>query len=877
VVRNLLRQLYGRIRYRRFDADLTEEIEFHRAMKQREWERAGLTPADARLMSRRDMGNITRARESAREVWIASWFDSLVQDIRYAFRSLRSQPGFTIAACSALVLGIGLNTSLFTLFNAVALRPWAVADPGRVVSAQYVHSSPSGRGTSGFGIAEYRFLREHATTFSGLIAWRQGGARLDHDEIDRQTRFAFVSANYFDVLGVRLQQGRGFLAEEDRVGTPQAVAVIGYRFWVRYFAGEPVIGRTFHVDQVPFTIVGVAPPGFDGTEPPNTQNFWVPLASLQLLSGDPAEAVDLLMNPSHCCSRLAGRLAPDVTRERARAELEVLSRQYRVQWNDRMWNDRSRNVVLSGTALLAQPGVKTELVAVIALAFTAVALVLLLACANVGNLLLARALARQREFVIRLSLGASRRRVVRQLLTEGLMLSCCAGAISLLVAYGLPALVLRAAVKDQIPSDIAPDARVVVFTLAIAALACLLFSLVPALNVTRGAMEALVARREVTRSGRRLRSALLAAQLGLSVIPLTGASLLVRGVQHALTENPGFQVDGVFVASLVFPARAYDETRARVFVAALYAALKADLGVGAVALTNTIPLGNARNMTGFRLPGEDEKRSRIIQVESVSPEYFAVLNIPVAAGRHLDATDRPSGAITINEAMARRYWPDASPIGETIVFGNRQREIVGVVRDARTTGLEAVEPVYYELTAGGASTRVLLRSQTSDPLPRVQAIVSGLDSRVSVLARPLGSYRDQSLEPARVMAVTAGVIGLLALALASVGVFGVFSYVVHERTREIGIRLAIGARASHVVSLVLRSTAWATLGGLVSGVLGSFVVSRLLTRQLYGISPVDPAAYAFVGVVLTVAAVLATWLPVRRATEVDPVMALRVD
>lgn len=875
-MRSLLRRLRARIRYRRFNADLAEEIEFHRAIKQREGERAGLTPAEARLMSHRDMGNVTLARETSRGVWIAPWLDGLSQDVRYAFRSLRRQPGFTLAACTALVLGIGLNTSLFTFFNAVALRPWSVADPGSVVTAHYVHSSASGRSTGGFGIAEYRYLRDHARTFSGLIAWRPSGARLGHEEIERRTPFFFVSGNYFDVLGVRMMYGRGFLPDEDRVGSPQARAIISHRLWERHFAGDPaVIGRIFRIDDVPFTVVGVTPPAFDGTDPPNIQSFWLPLASVQLLSADPTWAFSFLTSPSHCCSRVAGRLAPGVTREQARAELEVLSRQFRTQWKDH--GRGSDPLVLSGTPLLAQPGVKAELVPILALMFTAVMLVLLLACANVGNLLLARALARGREFAIRLSLGASRRRVVRQLLTEGFMLSCCAGLIALLVAYVLPALIVRAAITDEVPSGIAPDARVLVFTFGIAALACLLFALAPALKVTQAAMETLVARREVTRTGRRMRSALLAAQLALSVILLASAGLLVRGVQQAQTRDPGFQVDGVFVVSLAFPGRAYDQARGRAFVSELYTALNADDRFGSVALTNTVPLGSARNMTGFRLPGEDEKQSRMIQVESVSPEYFTVLSIPIVAGRHLDGTDRPGGAITINEAVARRYWPDASPIGEAIVFGDRRREIVGVVRNAHTTGLDAIEPVYYELTAGGPSTRLLIRSHTSDPTPRVQAVVSALDNRVAVQARPLAGYRDRSLEGSRVMALTAGAVGLLALVLAAVGVFGVFSYVVHERTREIGIRMAIGARAPQVVRLVLGSTAWATLGGLACGFIASFVVSRFLTGQLYGVSRLDPAAYATVATVLIVAATLATWVPARRATRVDPATALRVE
>lgn len=875
-MRSLLRRLRARIRYRRLDADLAEEMEFHRALKQRELERAGLTEAEATVMSRREMGNVTLARERSRDIWVAIWLETLWQDVRYALRSLRRQPGFTIAACAALVLGIGLNTSFFTFFNAVALHPWSVADPGSVVTAHYVHASASGRGTSGFGIAEYRYLRDHARTFSGLIAWRRSGARLGHEEIDRQTPFSFVSGNYFDVLGVRMLYGRGFLPNEDRTGAPQAIAILSHRLWERHFAGDAaIVGRVFRVDDVPFTVVGVAPPAFGGTDPPNAESFWVPLASLQLLSADPAQASSLLTNPTHCCSRLAGRLAPGVTREQARAELEVLSRQYRAHWQ---WKSvRSDPVILSSTALLAQPGVKAQLVPVLALMVTAVMLVLLLACANVGNLLLARALARQREFAIRLSLGASRRRVIRQLLTEGFILSCCAGTIALLVAYALPALVVRAAISEELPSGIAPDARVLVFTLGIAALACLLFALAPALKVTQAAMDTLVARREVTRTGRRLRSALLAAQLALSVILLASAGLLVRGVQQAQTQDPGYQVDGVFVVSLAFPGQAYDQARGRAFVSELHTALKADDSFGSVAVTNTIPLGNARNMTSFRLQGEDEKQSRMIQIESVSPEYFTLLGIPIVAGRHLDATDRPGEAITINEAMARRYWADASPIGQTILFGDRVREIVGIVRNAHTTAPDAVEPVYYEVTAGGPSAHLLLGPLQTDPTPRVQAIVRGLDSRVAVQARPLAAYRDRSLEPSRVMALTAGAVGLLALGLASMGVFGVFTYVVRERTREIGIRMAIGARAPQVIRLVLGSTAWPTVGGLAGGFLSSFVVSRFLTGQLYGVSRFDPAAYAMVAIALTVAATLATWLPARRATRIDPATALRVE
>jgi predicted permease len=875
-MRNLLRRLRARIRYRRFDADLAEELEFHQAMKQRDLKEEGLNEAEAVFKSRRQMGNVTLAREHSREIWVAAWLDALRQDTRYAFRTLRARPGLTVTACTVLVLGIGLNTSLFTFFNAVALRPWSVADPGRVVTAHYSHASGSGRGTSGFGIAEYRYLRGHAKTFSGMIAWRRSGARLGHEEIENQTPFSFVSGNYFDVLGVRMLHGRGFLPDEDQVGNPHGVAVISHRLWASHFASdEAIVGRTFQVQGVPMTIVGVAPETFDGTEPPNAQSFWLPLASVPLLSADRASAMGLLTNPSHCCSRLAGRLAQGVTLEQARDELEALSRQFRRDWKDQPSRDVA--LVLSRTEFLAQPGVKASLAPVLALMFAAVMLVLVLACANVGNLLLARSLARQREFALRLSLGASPGRVVRQVLTEGFMLSCGASTISILVAYALPSVLTRVAIGDKLPGGIAPDGRVLLFTLGIATLSCLLFALAPALKVAQAAVETLVTRREATRTGRRLRGVLLASQLALSVILLTSASLLLRGVQQAQVQDPGFQVEGVFVVSLAFPGQAYDQERGRAFVSELHAALNEGGGLGPVAVTNTVPLGNARNMTGFRLPGDDERNSRVVQVESVSPEYFTVLRIPVLAGRHLDATDRPGGAITINEEMARRYWPDVSPIGQAVIFGTRRREVVGVVRRAHTTALDGVEPMYYEMTVGGASTRLLLRSQTTDPTPHVRAVVNRLDKRVDVVARPLAFYRDRSLEPSRLMALSAGAVGLLALVLASVGVFGVFSYIVHERTREIGIRMAIGARAPQVIRLLLGSTASATVGGLAAGFLASFLVSQFLTGQLYGISRLDPFAYAVVAAVLAVAATFATWIPARRAMRVDPATALRVE
>jgi putative ABC transport system permease protein len=817
---------------------------------------------------------MTRAREFSRVVWIASWLDSLWQDTYYAVRHLRQHPGFTIAACAALVLGLGLNTSLFTLFNALATRPWAVADADRVVTAHYVSSD--GGGTSGFGIAEYAFLRTNSQAFSGLIAWRGGAARLGTTGEGRPTAFAFVSHNFFDVLGVRMARGRAFLADEDRAGSARAVVVLGHGLWTRHFGGDAsIVGRSLLLDDVPFTVVGIAPPGFDGTEPPNLQSLWIPLASLALLTNDRAQATSLLTNPKHCCSRVAGRLAAGATRDGAQAELAGLSQQYRRQWG---WEDGERSrLALGGTAFLSQPGVKVQLVAAAALVSTAVLLVLMLACANVGNLLLARGLARQREFAIRLSIGASRVRVVRQLLTEGFILALFSGGIAVTVAFALPALFVRMVVNEEVQRGIAPDVRVLLFTLGIAVTACLLFALAPALKISQAAVETLAARREVSRRGRRLRSLLLSAQLAVSVALLGSSSLLLRGVQRAQTQDPGFQVEGVFVLSPAFPGQAYDDSRARAFTLQLQTVLNGDGHIGRAALANTPPLAPTRNLANIRLTGTREPRSHLVQVEAVSPEYFSILRLPLVAGRQLQTSDRAGGAITINETMARRYWPGASPVGHAIVVAERLREIVGVVGDAHTTALDVVDPVYYEVTDGGRATRLLLRTSLDDPRPRVQATASALDPRVSIDVRLLSDLLNQSLQTSRALAAIAGVLGLLALVLAVVGVFGVFSYIVQERTRDIGIRMAIGARAPQVIRTVFGYTAWATLGGLAAGFLISFVISQLFARQFYGVSRLDPVANAGVATILLVAAALATGLPVWRATRIQPVTALRAD
>jgi predicted permease len=887
-MKGLIRRLRARFRYRRFDDDLAEEMAFHQALKQQELERDGLSAADARDAARREMGNVTRAREDSRGVWIASWLESVWQDIAYAVRSLRRQPAFTFAALAALVLGIGLNSSASTFFNAIGLRPWPVHDPSSVVRIYDRGPGPQGRrqGVGGFGIAEYRYLRAHTRTFSGMIVTRPSGGRLGHEEAGRQTSFEYVSDNYFDVLGVGMTLGRGFMPEEDQPASPRAVAVISHRLWTRLLNSDPAaLGRTLRLEDVPFTIVGVAAPEFTGSAQAGAQDLWLPLAALRLMTANQAHATTVLENPQECCSFMAGRLAPGVTWEAARAELDVLSNRFHAEWK----MDAS-GVVLASTSFFAHPNSRRRLIPTFSLMFGMVLLVLLLACANVGNLLLARGMARRREIAIRLSLGASRARVVRQLLTEGMVLACLAGAAAVGVAYVVPSLLYSSASETDLGYRIEPDLSALIFTFGISALACVLFALAPALRVTRPrvrrgagmtAIAAIQPGRDLTLragAGTGLRGVLLAAQLALSVILLVSGGLLMRAVQYAQHQDPGFEIDGVMVATPILPRQAYDKERRHAFTTQLVSALRADEDLRTIGVSELVPLGNSQTASEFRFPSDDRSRTRVVKTQSVSIGYFDVLGIPLVAGRMFQPGD--GDVILINEEMARQYFADTNPIGQTLVMGpTRTWQIIGIVRDAYVTGLDRVYPLVFGQHAGGDSTRLLIRPApgAGDVAARVKAAATRLEPRVQLEAKPLSPYRDRWLAPQRVIAAGAGIVSLLALMLASVGVFGVFAFVVQERTREIGIRMAIGARASQVVRLVLGSTSWATIGGLLLGLAGAVAVSRFIESYLNGVGRFDAVTFAAVAVVLAVAALVATYVPVRRATRVDPATALRCE
>ncbi|HEY1303272.1 MAG TPA: ABC transporter permease [Vicinamibacterales bacterium] len=511
-MRSLVRRLLYWIRSRQRDAALDEELEFHLAMKQEALERDGMTAGDARVAARREIGNMTRAREDARAVWIWPWLGSARQDVSYTVRSLTRQPAFTLTALVVLGVAIGFNASLFTVFAGLAFRPMAgLIDPDRVVIVSSVNPPRIG-GTSGLSFPEYAFLAAQSKTFAGLAAAHPMSVRLETGGTGRSTTSYFVTANYFDVLGVRMAHGRGFLPGEDGRGSVQTVAILSDALWRTRFGSDPaVVGRDTRINGIAFTIVGVAPPAFVGPAGA-AQRIWLPISAMPLVRPNDGFAAGILDRPQDCCVTVTGRLARDVTDDEARAEVDVLGRRFRASMNL-----PGRPLVLGGTQFLTGRRAAGTALAILGALFLGVVLVLLIACANVGNLLLARAAARLGEIGVRLSLGADRARIVRQLLTEGFVLALVAGLVGMLMAIWLPPIALRLLSGEARPFDIDVDRWVFLYVLMLAAISCIAFALAPALHATRlDIAAALKDDARLLKSRFPLRSALLAVQVAVS-------------------------------------------------------------------------------------------------------------------------------------------------------------------------------------------------------------------------------------------------------------------------------------------------------------------------------------------------------------------------
>jgi len=885
-MRQLMRRLQYWLRHRDVDAALAEEIESHRAMRQERLEQSGVAVRDAASASRRALGNVTLAREDSRAIWIWPWLESVGQDLRYGVRSLSRQPGFTLMALVTLGIGIGLNTTLATMFTTMLWRPWAVANPAEVV---HIMKRDSRRINYEFQYDQYRSLADNAR-LTAVIATSCGNANRVQDctvKVGSEILTAeFVSGNYFRALAIGMERGRGFVDDEDREGAPVAVAVISHRLWERRFASDPrIIGTTIQVDGEPFTVIGVAARGFNGAWLLG-RDVWLPLAAGGILRPT---------NRDTTWVEVAERLRAGISREQAQAELQSLLPDIDSQARQPI------EILLIGTSSFSRPNDRQESYMFFAVAFLDVLLVLLLACANIGNLLLARTLVRGREIAVRASLGASRSRIVRQLLTESLVLAAAAAAVGVWIAFLLPALILDRALQSSdagghLAFDVTPDIWVLAVTAGMTAVTCLAFGLAPALHASRaGPADTLKdqARNAVGRFP--LRAVLLSVQVATSIVLLVAAGLLVRGIQHASTRDLGFVVDGVTVVSFEPPA-SYDAARVRTLSNQLVQEVEALPGSEGFGITTATPFGD-RYRARVRLPGQKSDKATVVSIVAVSSGYFTVLGLPIVAGRSLEAADARGDGILINEAFAAEYWPGESPLGRTIISGWNNslaatRQVVGVVGndDTEAQALRLQPPrlrIYEPITGPRRANEVhegddhrhvpeiLLAPNAAGASGMIAALAAGLDSRVHVRTVPLEANRDALLSEGRFTALLAGVLGMTALVLAAVGVFGVFAYVVRHQTREIGIRMALGAQSRQVVLGVLAFGSRPLVVGTLAGLAAAMAAAQLLRGSLYGLSAFDPLSYVAVTVILGVAALIAVSVPAWQATRVDPIIALR--
>ncbi|HEX5216432.1 MAG TPA: ABC transporter permease [Vicinamibacterales bacterium] len=859
------RRLRARIRYRSFDADLRQEIDAHRAMAEAELRSRGVAPGEARAAASRAMGNVTLAREDARGVWLAPWLESVWQDVKYGVRSLRRSPAFTITALLTMTIGIGISTAMFTTINAVILRPWPIERPEQVVLIKPEGGAPRERWQ--FGLGDRDDFASRSTTLSHVAATHFAFFTPAADP-EARTVIAygqFVTPGFFETVGVPIALGRNFRPDDDREGAAERVAIISHAFWHRMFGGaRDAIGRALYFQKQAYTVIGVAREGWRG-EQPYRDDIWLPLQAMRNFKPEDALFSD---SAGRCCVALIGRLAAGATAIRAAQELTAFARQRSSQPDA-----AARRVEVTGTSMYARFPAPLRAM-IIASTVIATAIVLLLTGANIAHLQLARALARAREVRTRLALGAGRSRIARQLITEAVLLSTVAGVLGLALVYAVLDPLMR--ISEMPTRDVwAPDAAVFTYCVGTSLLMSFAFSLLPALRSTRIGL-ATGDGRTATPAGRlRFNLALLTAQIALSTSLLSCASLLTRAVTHAISGDIGYSIDGVTTATYR-PGGASTQTGPGAAAARQTIERALTAAFPRIAFTDVAPFTHAETVD-VRRPAGSVREARSADIAPVSANAFEVLGIPLVTGRPFSGHPG-SGEAVVNETFARLLWPQDGAVGQRFVAGTQSYTVVGVTRDVYFTARDSIRPTFHVL-AGRTRTypAVLVRTNEPGVTDRIAAIITDVDANATVTVRSLADTIAEGLGDSAAGATAAWAGGLLALALATFGVFGVFAYVVEARRREIGIRIALGAQKGQVLSALFRPARVATVAGLVLGLLLSLSLGSVLQSLLFGLSPFDPTAFGVVAAILTAAGVLATYVPVRRALRVDPAVILKQD
>ena len=838
--------------------------------------------------------------------------ETLFKDIRYGLRGLLKRKGFAAIAVLTLALGIGANTAIFTLVNAVMLKSLPVEKPEELV----LFSDATGEGTSIedtpqtgewelFSYASYEYFRTHNQSFQDIAALRSGTSRLSVRQTDSQAAAAarasgqLVTGNYFSVMGVRAMHGRVLTPDDDKPNAPPA-AVISHRYWEKELnSNSATVGKNFVINGTNFTVVGITPPEFFGERVRRPPDFWLPLAfqpQIELRES-------YLANNQVYFLMIIGRLKPGVSMDQAQATANLALRQFLTeQAGSQLTEDRQKGIQNTYATLVEGKGGISGLRLVyskpLQMLLAIVGMILLIACANVGSLLLSRAAARKAEISLRLALGASRWRIIRQLLTESMLLAGLGGICGVLLAQWAVVVLVRLVAREA-PLDTGLDVGVLAFTIGVSIVAGVLFGLIPAIQASRTNLSSAMKEKTRTRSGFlkfSLSSLMVVMQVGLSMVLLTGAGLFARSLVKLQSEDVGFNRDNLLLLGIDPRLANYKTTELATLYQQLMERLSSLPQVKSVSVATYAPMSGTRRTTSVNVPGFTPQSSSELNVQDIlaGPRYAETLGMPVLRGREIELRDTAASPLVavVNETFAERYFKDQNPIGRSFTFDDdtdrgAQTEIVGVVADimsntdARTKPQATVFRPILQIQDGSAYSATIHIRTLSDPTPltpQVRQMINQIDDKLPIFGvTTMSDQLRQNLNQERLIAQLVSFFGALALILACIGLYGVMAHGVARRTNEIGIRMALGARGGNIAWMILRETLYLVLAGLAIGVPAALLGARLISSQLFGVSPTEPLTLIAAAGVLTIVALLAGYLPARRASRVNPLNALRYE
>jgi putative ABC transport system permease protein len=836
-------ELWRRISYlfnrRRLEAELEADMEFHREMSARS--------------GRNNFGNTLRMREQSREAWGWTWLDRLLQDIQYGARILARSPGFTVMAVLILGIGIGVNVAAFSFFNMVALKPLPVRDAESLVRLERRSLQSY---TSEMSYPSFAFYRDHARTLSAAMAVL-GVPPMQIDDDLQPTSASFVTPNFFTELGTPAAYGRLFTPSLDNSPDEQPSVILTYELWQHRFSADPsIIGRTIRISKRPATVIGILPYDFASLGGHGPE-IWMPMAQQPYF----IQGSKVLTDWKDSSARMWGRLAPGLTAKVAEQELRALTHQLQKQHPEAVWDENEYLQISPGGHLQIMQPRMYELAAIVGVLTL---LILAVSCANLGGLMLARAVAREREMGIRIAIGAGRARIIRQLFTESLMLASLGSTAGLGLGYTVMRVLLS---FPNTPRWLTatPDWRVLLFTVVVTVFAATFFGLAPALQIARQRQHKTI-----------VRQILVAAQVAASCVLLIVAALLVRATQHVIYTDPGFGYEQLISIDPQLGKHGYSPEAARAYLQQMQGRLRSVPGITSVSLVSLPPLGHTVSNSNIQING----RNVTLYPNWVEPGFFATMGIPLKTGRAFLPGEKH--AVIVGESFARQQWPGENPLGKQIGEGDTKQIVIGVAGDAHINALnddDAAEQ-YWPAQPDQMPGMVVIARATGEPgslTPAIKSITESIDPKALPEIRQIKLLYRENVSRLEMIATAVSAIGFVAVAMAGIGLIGLVAFTVSQRTKEIAIRIALGARPVAVLAAVLRQFSWPVILGLLVGTTAAAFGSRLLRVVLYGVSNLDPIGYAAALIVLSGIVAIAALLPARRALRLDVARTLHYD